>query len=116
MEPGDLIPPTHQQGNLISGCTPTHQPRPAAQTWSCICLHNLKGKDSEGNGIESVTGCNKLKSLLLLLLAAALVARTEKENECSVLKPALITVLGRHHVQEAKWSMLKYLGFLFILC
>ena len=76
------------QGNMISGFSPAHKPLPAFQTRGCIYLLNLRGKGSEGNGIESVTGCNKLKSplLLLLLLRPAL----KRGNEISVLKPEFL--------------------------
>lgn len=57
-----------RQGNAISGFTPAHRPLTASQTRGCVYLLGVRGKGSEGNRIESVTGCNKLKSLLLLLL------------------------------------------------
>lgn len=62
-----LPTPRPHPGNTTSGFAPTHKPRPAFQTRDCSYLLNLRGKGLEGNGIESVTGCNKLKSPLLVL-------------------------------------------------
>lgn len=71
-------------GNMISGFAPTRKPLPALQPRGCIYLLNLRGKGSEGNGIESVSGCNKLKSRLLVLPLWR--PEWKRETEISVTK------------------------------
>lgn len=92
------------QGNMRSGFAPTHKHRPAFQSPSCIYPPNLRGEGSEGNRIESVTGCKKLKNPLLLLLLRLWRPELKRENEISVLKPALIRVMARHRLYEPEGS------------